>query len=85
MSAGSDAMQTKTYVYDMRGHAQGCVDRYLELSGKKKSDLKMVSTPNMDDHALTEADFVEKGLLSEIAAKAVLKILYLARMGRPNR
>ncbi len=64
------------------GHAQGCVDRYLELSGLKESSLKQVSTPCIDDHLISPEDEQTKGLLSDQAARMVLKVLYLARIKR---
>ena len=68
----------------MTGHAQSCVDKYLELSGLKTSDLKNVATPCMDDHMFTDEDFTTKGKLSPICARIVLKVLYLARHNRPD-
>ena len=40
----------KGYRYTMCGHAEQCVERYLELSGKDVSTLKKVPTPCIDDH-----------------------------------
>ncbi len=72
------------YEYRMRGHAEQCVERYLELSGKKIDTLKPVATPCIDDHLFGPDDFIEKGHLSPVAARIVLKALYLARIGRPE-
>ena len=68
----------------MKGHSEQCVDRYLELSGKHESSLKEVATPCIDDHLLSPEDFESKGELSPVAAKLVLKALFVARMGRPD-
>ena len=35
--------QVKAYLYEMRGHAQQAVDKYLELSGKTKAQLQLNS------------------------------------------
>ena len=69
----------KGWNLDMSGHAQQCVDRYCELTGASEKDLKKVTTPCMDDHAFTPEELVEKGKLSEISARVVLKCLYLCQ------
>jgi len=74
----------QAWAYVMQGAAAGCVERYLELSGKKISDLKQVSTPCIDDHLLAPEDFVNKGILSTVCSKAVLKCLYMTRSARPE-
>ena len=68
----------------MQGHAEQCVDRYLELTGKDIGSLKTVSTPCIDDHLLSPEDFNEKGEVAEVASRIVLKALYLARTNRPD-
>ena len=66
----------------MRGHAEQCVERYLGLSGKGVESLKRVSTPCLDDHLLSEEDEANPGELAPVAANAVLKVPYLARVSR---
>ena len=44
----------------------------------------MVGTPCIDDHNLRPEDFIEKGELSQVCQKIVMKCLYLARIGRPD-
>ena len=56
----------------------------MELSGQSRNILKPVATPCIDDHQLTEADFETPGVLNTEAAKIVLKVVYLARVGRPD-
>jgi hypothetical protein len=68
----------------MKGAAQGCVERYLELSGLKESSLKPVATPNIEDHLLAPDDFETKGVLATCCSKAVLKCLYMVRLARPE-
>ena len=72
----------KTYAYDMKGHAGQCVERYLELANLHESSLKPVGTPCIDDHMIPPEDFETKGSLSPIAARVVLKCLFLARVLR---
>jgi hypothetical protein len=81
MAAVAAAPKVRAWEYYM-GHAQGCVDRYLEFSGLKESSLKQVSTPCIDDHLISPEDEQTKGLLSDQAARMVLKVLYLARIKR---
>ena len=74
--------KTRAYQYEMGGHAQQCVDRYLELAERSASSFKQVATPCIDDHQLSPEEMVTKDALSAVAAKIVLKVLYLARVGR---
>ena len=74
----------KAYHYDMSGHVEGCIERYLELSRKDRSSLKKVATPCIDDHLLSPEDFETKGVLKNECARIVLKVLYLARQARPD-
>ena len=69
---------------DVQGHAIQCVERYCELAGKEIGKLRQYDTPCIDDHQLKPEDFETKGKVSETAANIVLKILYLARIGRPD-
>ena len=66
----------------MNGAAANCVDRYLELTKTPRSKLGVVSTPCIDDHLLAPEDFVTVGALKNVAARCVLKALYLARLAR---
>ena len=76
--------QIKGWTYSMCGHSQQCVEKYLQLTGKDVSTLKMVATPCIDDHMLNEEDMQEKGELHVNAARIVLKVLYVARVNRPD-
>ena len=77
-------LKIQAWQYSMQGHAEQCVDRYLELTGKDIGSLKTVSTPRIDDHLLSPEDFEEKGEVAEVASRIVLKALYLARTNRPD-
>ena len=78
------AKDVKGYQYDMTGHAEQCVQRYLELAKLDRKTLKKVATPCMDDHQFAPEDFENKGSLSPVASQILFEILYLARMGRPD-
>ena len=64
------------------GHVKQTVDRYLELAGKTKESLKPAATPCIDDHQIPPNEFEIKGYLSPVAARVVLKALYVARIAR---
>ena len=72
----------RAYQHAMAGHAQSCIDRYCELAKITEKSIKPAATPCIDDHQLSPDDFVNKGCLSDVAARIVLKVLYLARVGR---
>ena len=74
----------KAYEDRMTGSAEGCVERYLELSKYKLESLKRVGTPCIDDNLMSPEDFINKGALAPVASKIVLKALYLARLARPD-
>ena len=59
-------------------------EKYLELANLNKSSLRAVPTPCLDDHQLAPEDFEKKRKLSPVCARIVLKVLYLARMNRPD-
>ena len=61
-----------------------CVEKYCQLANLKIENLKSVETPCMDDHQFNPEDFESKGELGGIAARVVLKALYVARLGRPD-
>ena len=69
---------------DMSGHAEQCVDRYCELAHCIPGSLKKVATPCLGDRVLTEEELQAQGRLQDVAARIVLKCLYLARIGRPD-
>jgi len=66
----------------MAGHVAQTIDRYLELTSKTKESLKSVVTSCIDDHQIAPEEFEAKGELSTIAARVVLKALYVARIAR---
>ena len=70
------------YAYCMTGFAEQCVERYLELANVAETSLRKYATPCIDDTDLEPHLFEEKGQLAPIAARVVLKILFLARQFR---
>jgi len=72
-----------TVEYDMRQFLQQCIDRYVELAGPNVK-FKKVSTPFPDDKIarpiMDEAE--ARGELQPIASRALMKVLFAARMAR---
>ena len=79
-----DYDKIKGWGLDMTGHAEQCVQRYCELTGANPKNFKKFATPCMDDHQFTGPEMQGKGKLSDVAARAVLKCLYLASVARPD-
>ena len=71
-----------SYADEMFRRVKQTVDRYLELAGKTKDSLKKFATPCMHDHQIPPEEFQVEGELSPIAARVVLKTLYVARIAR---
>eukprot|EP00972_Heterocapsa_arctica_P015628 2300541-Heterocapsa_arctica.AAC.1 len=65
--------------YNTRPFMEQCVDSYLELINKSKSDLRPAETPFLDETKL-EDDDAKPGALQDIACKVLMKILYGARL-----
>ena len=68
----------------MAGRAEQCGQRYCELTGANPKSFKNVAAPCKDDHQFRDSEMQEKGNLSDVAARAVLKCLYLASVARPD-
>ena len=74
----------KSYQYDMSGHAQQCIDKYLELTQTNESSLMKAGTPSFPGNPDFTEDEGQEGQLSKVAASIVMKLLWLARMNRPD-
>ena len=59
-----NSSDVKAYEYNMSGHAEQCVDKYLELSGVSEDSLKLAETPCMDDHQIPPKDFDKVTIVS---------------------
>ena len=58
-----------------------CVKLFEELSGKH---VKHVRTPHVDGGNLLATDQADRGQLSNVAAKLVMKFMWLGRISRPD-
>ena len=84
LSTAAQSPPVKGYHYDLSGNCADCVTRYLELTGKSRSELKHFATPCLDDAQLQPEDFEKSGQLGNESAKIVLKCLWCARLTRPD-
>ena len=74
----------KSYYYSMSRHAEKCVERYLELAEAKLEDLKIVSTPCIDDHQISAEKFAAPGTLAPVCSRIVLKVRIVLRSYRSS-
>ena len=58
------------------------VDRYCELSGSKRDNLKSVTCPGLDGHQPKPENYEITGSLSGDSSNITMKILYGARTCR---
>ena len=61
--------------------ARQCVKLFEELSGKP---VKLVRAPHVDEGSLVATDQADRGQLSNVAAKLVMKFMWLGRISRPD-
>ena len=61
--------------------ARQCVSLYEELS---KTTVKHYRTPHVDEGSLVSTDEADRGQLSNVAAKLVMKFMWLGRISRPD-
>ena len=71
----------KALALETEDFARQCLDLYEALSGKA---LKQFQTPHVDPGSLVISDEVPRGELSSSAARMVMKLLWLARLSRPD-
>ena len=72
----------KALALETEDFARQCVDLYEALSGKA---VKQFQTPYVDPGSLVVSDDVPCGELSASAARMVMKLLWLARLSRPEK
>ena len=69
----------KAWNYEMIGHTEKSVEAYCKVANVGDK-LKALETPCIDDSQLSRADHEAVGELSAVAARIVLKALYVARL-----
>ncbi len=71
--------------YDMCEFLQQCVDKYRDLAGPHAAQLTKVTTPFCSDAQLDALrDIPGEGVLAPVAARVLMKVLYAARLCRPD-
>ena len=85
-------VEVRVMEYEMKDFLIACVDKYLELTKTKRSELKDASTPFLEiksEVLYQEIEEAEKaggnakpGILQPIAARILMKLLYAARLMR---
>ena len=68
----------------MSGFLKQCLDVYTELAGPAAPKFRKVVTPFLDQKAESEEDLRKAGALAPVASKILMKVLYAARMARPD-
>ena len=70
-----------TMQYDMTDFAENACKAYEELSG---CTLKKAATPYLPEGSLVDSDFEDRGQMAENASRVLVKILWSARLARPD-
>ena len=77
--------RVRTLRYDMVSFVDQCVEAYTTLAGTNAKPLQKVATPFIDENtAWAPPDGEPTGILKNVALKILMKILYAARMARPD-
>ena len=71
----------KRMLFDMSDFAKNACASYEDLSG---CTLKSANTPFLPDGSLVTSDFEERGSMATDASKILMKILWSARLSRPD-
>jgi hypothetical protein len=66
----------------MEAYMKQCVERYCEVAGTDK--IKLAPSPFINEDTLLPSDFESKGLLGDDACSVLMKLLYAARLARPD-
>ena len=75
----SHTSESTTLRHDMSDFCQNCCELYEQLSGRK---LKEAATPF--DSNIQASDFDQRGFLAESASRILMKVLWCARLSRPD-
>ena len=78
----SEITEGKGLFLPMENYCESAVELYLQAVGSKP--LKNVSTPYLTDSELNVNDWEASGTLEEKSASILMKMLWLARLSRPD-
>ncbi len=77
--------KVKTMQYDVSDFMAQCVESYVTLAGKPATCLSKVATPFFDEStAWCPPEGPPTRALAPIALKVLMKVLYAARVARPD-
>ena len=70
--------------FEMQSYAKQDVSFYCELCGIAESSLKHVPAPALPEANMTDEEAEQQGVLHRDAAKALMRLLWLSRLSRPD-
>ena len=70
--------------FDMSSYAQQVVTFYCDLCGVSESSLKSVPSPALPESTMSDEEAEQWGVLHNDAAKALMRLLWLSRLSRPD-
>ena len=70
--------------WDMQGFLKQCLDVYRQLAGPTAPHFRRLVTAFIDQKAEEPGDLANTGALAPVASKILMKVLYAARMARPD-
>ena len=70
--------------FEMTSYAQSIVQFYCELCGIAESSLKAVPSPALPESNMSDEEADEQGWRHKDAAKALMRLLWLSRLSRPE-
>ena len=77
-------VQTSRMYFDMRPYAAQTVEFYCDLCGIEIKTLKHVTSPAHPESIMIEEEASEQGMLEGYAAQVLMRLLWLARLSRPD-
>ena len=78
----SDKDGVQSIAFDMTDYCRSAVEQYKQLTGVSK--LKHAATPYLPEGSLVHADSCERGQMSGVACRVLMKDLWLGRLARPD-
>ena len=70
--------------YDMQSYAKQIVSFYCDLCGISEESLKPVPSPALPESGMQDEEAEKQGELHRDAAKALMRLLWLSRLSRPD-
>ena len=77
-------VQTARMYFDLRSYAAQTVEFYCDLCGIELKTLKHMTSPAHPESIMVEEEASEQGMLKGYAAQVLMRLLWLARLSRPD-